>query len=59
MGSKLISVIFQLPSLVVATAIRDENYFAIKDISYTEDSDLLVMSRRSLSGECPALHILE
>jgi hypothetical protein len=59
MGSKLISVIFQLPSLVVATAIRDGNYLAIKDISYTEDSDLLVMSRRSLSGECPALHILE
>ncbi|KAG0892138.1 hypothetical protein G6F34_011104 [Rhizopus arrhizus] len=58
-GSKLISAIFRLPSLVVATAIRNGNCFAIKAISCTGDSDLSVMSRRTLPGERPALRTLD
>lgn len=45
-GSKLISAIFRLPSLVATAAIRDRHCFAIKDTSYTDNSDLLDMSQK-------------
>lgn len=58
-GSKLISAIFHLPFLIAAITIRDRNRFTMKDMSYTDNLDLLDMSRRTLPEEHPVLHTLE
>ncbi|KAG1134813.1 hypothetical protein G6F42_000196 [Rhizopus arrhizus] len=58
-GSKLISAIFHLPFLIAAITIRDRNRFTMKDMNYTDNLDLLDMSRRTLPEEHPVLHTLE
>lgn len=50
---------FSLSFFVIGTVIREKHCFAIKGMSYIDNSNVLIKSRRTLTRECRTLNILE